>query len=152
MHIHLLGICGTGMAALAGILKEQGHRVSGSDEHAYPPMSTYLAGLGIVVQNGYAPENLAPRPDLAVVGKPAASSGNRIARGRRWDLRVPLLSPQVISGSATLKQHDRDAAAVDHAVRQPRHIADPIPASHAAGGRTTGQLARRNHPCISKQA
>ena len=68
MHIHLLGICGTGMAALAGILKEQGHRVSGSDEHAYPPMSTYLAGLGIVVQNGYAPENLAPRPDLAVVG------------------------------------------------------------------------------------
>ena len=68
MHIHLLGICGTGMAALAGILKEQGHRVSGSDEHAYPPMSTYLAGLGIAVQNGYAPENLAPRPDLAVVG------------------------------------------------------------------------------------
>ena len=68
MHIHLLGICGTGMAALAGILKEQGHRVSGSDEHAYPPMSTYLAGLGIAVQNGYAPENLTPRPDLAVVG------------------------------------------------------------------------------------
>jgi len=68
MHIHLLGICGTGMAALAGILKEQGYRVSGSDEHAYPPMSTYLAGLGIPVQNGYAPENLAPRPDLAVVG------------------------------------------------------------------------------------
>ena len=68
MHIHLLGICGTGMAALAGILKEQGHRVSGSDEHAYPPMSTYLAGLGIAVQNGYAPENLVPRPDLAVVG------------------------------------------------------------------------------------
>ncbi len=68
MHIHLLGICGTGMAALAGILKEQGHRVSGSDEHAYPPMSTFLDGLGIPVQNGYAPENLAPRPDLAVVG------------------------------------------------------------------------------------
>jgi len=67
-HIHLLGICGTGMAALAGILKEQGYRVSGSDEHAYPPMSTYLAELGIPVQNGYAPENLAPRPDLAVVG------------------------------------------------------------------------------------
>ncbi|MCX5890259.1 MAG: Mur ligase domain-containing protein, partial [Deltaproteobacteria bacterium] len=67
-HIHLLGICGTGMAALAGILKEQGYRVSGSDEHAYPPMSTFLAGLGISVQNGYAPENLNPPPDLAVVG------------------------------------------------------------------------------------
>ncbi len=56
------------MAALAGILKEQGHRVTGSDEHAYPPMSTFLEGLGITVQNGYAPANLEPRPDLAVVG------------------------------------------------------------------------------------
>ena len=60
LHIHLLGICGTGMAALAGILKEQGYGVSGSDEHAYPPMSTFLAGLGIAVRNGYAPENLSP--------------------------------------------------------------------------------------------
>ncbi len=67
-HIHLLGICGTGMAALAGILKEQGCRVTGSDEHAYPPMSTFLEGLGIHVQNGYAPENLEPAPDLVVVG------------------------------------------------------------------------------------
>jgi len=68
MHIHLLGICGTGMAALAGILKEQGHRVTGSDEHAYPPMSTFLEGLGIPVQNGYGPQNLKPVPDLVVVG------------------------------------------------------------------------------------
>jgi UDP-N-acetylmuramate: L-alanyl-gamma-D-glutamyl-meso-diaminopimelate ligase len=42
LHLHLLGICGTGMAALAGILKESGHRVTGSDEHVYPPMSTFL--------------------------------------------------------------------------------------------------------------
>jgi UDP-N-acetylmuramate: L-alanyl-gamma-D-glutamyl-meso-diaminopimelate ligase len=68
LHIHLLGICGTGMAALAGILKEQGFRVTGSDEHVYPPMSTLLAGLGIPLQNGYRPENLEPTPDLVVVG------------------------------------------------------------------------------------
>jgi|UniRef100_A0A7V6DQH3 UDP-N-acetylmuramate: L-alanyl-gamma-D-glutamyl-meso-diaminopimelate ligase len=68
LHIHLLGICGTGMAALAGILKELGHRVTGSDEHVYPPMSTFLKGLGIPIQNGYRPENLNPRPDLVVVG------------------------------------------------------------------------------------
>jgi UDP-N-acetylmuramate: L-alanyl-gamma-D-glutamyl-meso-diaminopimelate ligase len=68
LHIHLLGICGTGMAALAGILKEQGHRVTGSDEHVYPPMSTFLEGLGIPIRNGYGPGNLEPRPDLAVVG------------------------------------------------------------------------------------
>jgi UDP-N-acetylmuramate: L-alanyl-gamma-D-glutamyl-meso-diaminopimelate ligase len=67
-HIHLLGICGTGMAALAGILKEQGYLVTGSDEHAYPPMSTFLEGLGIKVLNGYQPENLEPVPDLVVVG------------------------------------------------------------------------------------
>jgi UDP-N-acetylmuramate: L-alanyl-gamma-D-glutamyl-meso-diaminopimelate ligase len=67
-HIHLLGICGTGMAALAGILKEQGYRVTGSDEHVYPPMSTLLEGLGIPIQNGYLPENLTPTPDLVVVG------------------------------------------------------------------------------------
>jgi UDP-N-acetylmuramate: L-alanyl-gamma-D-glutamyl-meso-diaminopimelate ligase len=67
-HIHLLGICGTGMAALAGILKEQGHLVTGSDEHTYPPMSTFLEKLGIPVQNGYRPEHLHIRPDLAVIG------------------------------------------------------------------------------------
>jgi UDP-N-acetylmuramate: L-alanyl-gamma-D-glutamyl-meso-diaminopimelate ligase len=67
-HIHLLGICGTGMAALAGILKEQGFRVTGSDEQVYPPMSTLLEGLGIIIQNGYRPENLTPVPDLVVVG------------------------------------------------------------------------------------
>ena len=68
LHLHLLGICGTGMAALAGILKELGHRVTGSDEHVYPPMSTFLEGLGITIQNGYRPENLRSRPDLVVVG------------------------------------------------------------------------------------
>ncbi|MFZ5448080.1 MAG: UDP-N-acetylmuramate:L-alanyl-gamma-D-glutamyl-meso-diaminopimelate ligase [Thermodesulfobacteriota bacterium] len=67
-HIHLLGICGTGMAALAGILKEQGHLVTGSDEQVYPPMSTLLEGLGISIQNGYSPANLDPVPDLVVVG------------------------------------------------------------------------------------
>jgi UDP-N-acetylmuramate: L-alanyl-gamma-D-glutamyl-meso-diaminopimelate ligase len=67
-HIHLLGICGTGMAALAGILKEQGFLVTGSDEHTYPPMSTFLQKLGIPVQNGYRPENLRTRPDLVVIG------------------------------------------------------------------------------------
>ena len=67
-HIHLLGICGTGMAALAGILKEQGYLVTGSDEHVYPPMSTFLEDLGIPLKNGYGPENLEPAPDLIVVG------------------------------------------------------------------------------------
>ena len=68
LRMHLLGICGTGMAALAGILKELGHTVTGSDEHVYPPMSTFLEGLGIPIQNGFRPENLEPVPDFVVVG------------------------------------------------------------------------------------
>ena len=67
-HIHLMGICGTGMGALAGMLHRAGYQVTGSDQQVYPPMSDFLAGLGIPVQSGYGPDNLAPRPDLVVVG------------------------------------------------------------------------------------
>ena len=67
-HIHIMGICGTGMAALAGMLKEGGFLVTGSDQHVYPPMSTFLAGLGIPIMTGYRAENLVPTPDLVVVG------------------------------------------------------------------------------------
>ncbi len=63
-----MGICGTGMGSLAGMLKERGYRITGSDQAIYPPMSTFLEGLGIPIQSGYRPENLTPRPDLAVVG------------------------------------------------------------------------------------
>ncbi|MBI4768660.1 MAG: UDP-N-acetylmuramate:L-alanyl-gamma-D-glutamyl-meso-diaminopimelate ligase [Deltaproteobacteria bacterium] len=67
-HIHLLGICGTGMGSLAGMLKEKGYQVSGSDQAVYPPMSTFLTGLGIEIAGGYRPENLRPQPDLVIVG------------------------------------------------------------------------------------
>jgi UDP-N-acetylmuramate: L-alanyl-gamma-D-glutamyl-meso-diaminopimelate ligase len=67
-HIHLMGICGTGMGSLAGMLKEKGFLVTGSDQAVYPPMSTFLAQLGIPVREGYGPENLNPLPDLVIVG------------------------------------------------------------------------------------
>ena len=67
-HIHLMGICGTGMGALAGLLHGRGYRVTGSDQQVYPPMSDFLARLGIPVLGGYGPENLLPRPDLVIVG------------------------------------------------------------------------------------
>lgn len=74
-HYHLIGIGGTAMASLAGLLKAQGHRVTGSDENVYPPMSTLLEQLGVTVFQGYRPENLQPPPDLVVVGN-ALSRGN----------------------------------------------------------------------------
>ena len=67
-HIHLIAVCGVGMASLAGLLQSRGYRVTGSDQNVYPPMSTYLAQIGIEVLSGFRPEHLWPRPDLVVVG------------------------------------------------------------------------------------
>ncbi|MCC7263630.1 MAG: UDP-N-acetylmuramate:L-alanyl-gamma-D-glutamyl-meso-diaminopimelate ligase [Candidatus Latescibacteria bacterium] len=74
-HIHLIAICGTAMGSLAGMLRERGYRVTGSDTHVYPPMSTFLAEQGIEVQAGFDPARLDPAPDLVVVGN-AVSRGN----------------------------------------------------------------------------
>ena len=67
-HIHLLGICGTGMAALAGMLQKSGYLVTGSDQQVYPPMSDFLTMAGIAIKSPYAAANLHPQPDLAIVG------------------------------------------------------------------------------------
>jgi UDP-N-acetylmuramate: L-alanyl-gamma-D-glutamyl-meso-diaminopimelate ligase len=67
-HIHLIAICGVGMASLAGLLQSRGYRVTGSDQNVYPPMSTYLKEIGIEVQSGFAAEHLSPPPDLVVIG------------------------------------------------------------------------------------
>jgi len=75
MHYHLIGICGTAMASLAGMLQARGHLVTGSDRNVYPPMSTMLAGLGIEVMQDYEPAHLEPAPDCVVVGN-ALSRGN----------------------------------------------------------------------------
>jgi UDP-N-acetylmuramate: L-alanyl-gamma-D-glutamyl-meso-diaminopimelate ligase len=68
VKLHLIGICGTGMGSVAGLLKASGHDVRGSDEHVYPPMSTQLAEQAIPVFDGFRPENLDWQPDLVVVG------------------------------------------------------------------------------------
>jgi len=75
MHYHLIGICGTAMASLAGMLKARGHTVTGSDQNAYPPMSTQLEKLGIRILEGYKPENLNVQADCIIVGN-AISRGN----------------------------------------------------------------------------
>ena len=89
-NIYLIGICGTAMASLAGMLKAQGHHVSGSDAAAYPPMSDMLARLGITVREPYGESNLDPVPDLVVVGN-AISRGNPELE-RVLDERIPFTS------------------------------------------------------------
>ena len=94
-HVHLIGICGTAMASLAGMLKQRGMQITGSDAAAYPPMSDFLASLGITIAQPYSEANLKPRPDLVVVG-------NAISRGNPeleyvLDERIPMRSlPQIL--------------------------------------------------------
>lgn len=75
MHLHILGICGTFMGSLALLARELGHRVTGSDQNVYPPMSTQLEQAGIELIQGYDPAQLDPTPDLVVIGN-AMSRGN----------------------------------------------------------------------------
>jgi UDP-N-acetylmuramate: L-alanyl-gamma-D-glutamyl-meso-diaminopimelate ligase len=78
------------MASLAGMLQARGHRITGSDAAAYPPMSDVLAGLGIALLQPYAEANLTPRPELAIVGN-AISRGN-VELEHVLDTRIPFTS------------------------------------------------------------
>ncbi len=94
-HVHLMGICGTGMAALAGMLQQSGYTVTGSDNHVYPPMSLFLDSLNIPVHNGYAGGNLKPAPDLVIVGN-VITRKNPEAEALA-ELKIPYLSfPQAL--------------------------------------------------------
>jgi UDP-N-acetylmuramate: L-alanyl-gamma-D-glutamyl-meso-diaminopimelate ligase len=68
MKIHMVAICGTGMGALAGLLKEAGHEVRGSDKAFYPPMSESLRAWGISMLKGFDAAHIEPGTDLVVVG------------------------------------------------------------------------------------
>ncbi len=86
-RVYLIGICGTAMASLAGMLQQRGYEVSGSDEHVYPPMSTYLESLHINVLEGYTKDHLQTfRPDLVVIGNVAANTNPEAAATLELDL------------------------------------------------------------------
>jgi UDP-N-acetylmuramate: L-alanyl-gamma-D-glutamyl-meso-diaminopimelate ligase len=147
-HIHLIAICGVGMASLAGMLKAQGYRVTGSDQNVYPPMSTYLANVGIEVMAGFRAEHLDVRPDLVIIGN-AVSRGNPeaelvLASG------IPYLSfPQalgeflignrqsiVIAGTHGKTTTAALAAWVfDHAGLEPGYFVGGVPLNYGSGWR-----------------
>jgi UDP-N-acetylmuramate: L-alanyl-gamma-D-glutamyl-meso-diaminopimelate ligase len=97
LHYHLIGIGGTAMASLAGLLKAAGHTVTGSDENVYPPMSTGLQEMGIAYVQGYKPENLSPEPDVVIVG-------NAISRGNPELEAVLERKLRYTSAAATIKE------------------------------------------------
>ena len=96
-HVHMIAICGVGMSALAGMLKQRGYEVTGSDDSVYPPMSEVLKRLGIPIRSGFRAENLADEPDLVIVGNKVSRNNPEVeallARGLAY---VSL--PQALSG------------------------------------------------------
>src|SRR6202158_3609045 len=94
-QVHVIGIGGSAMAPLAGMLREKGYRVTGSDAGVYPPASTLLGSLGISFFNTFDATHLQPTPDLVVVG-------NIIARGNPeleevLDKKIPYRSmPEIL--------------------------------------------------------
>jgi UDP-N-acetylmuramate: L-alanyl-gamma-D-glutamyl-meso-diaminopimelate ligase len=88
--VYLIGICGTGMGSLAGLLQQAGYTVTGSDEAAYPPMSTRLNEMGIQILEGFDARHLQPEPDLVVIGNSATPRHVEAAYAR--DNRLPQLS------------------------------------------------------------
>jgi UDP-N-acetylmuramate: L-alanyl-gamma-D-glutamyl-meso-diaminopimelate ligase len=106
VKIHLSGIAGTAMASLAGLLRDRGHTLTGSDQDVYPPMSTQLQDLGIPVRSPYAADNVPEDADLVVIGN-ALSRGNPevevvLDRKQRMTSLPALLADEFIRGKTSL--------------------------------------------------
>jgi len=84
--IHFIAVCGTGMGALAAMLRDMGYKITGSDKMVYPPMSDFLRGKGIEIIDGFKGENLDHKPDLVVVGNAVSSDNPEVVRLAQMEL------------------------------------------------------------------
>jgi UDP-N-acetylmuramate: L-alanyl-gamma-D-glutamyl-meso-diaminopimelate ligase len=100
------------MASVAGLLQLQGHRITGSDKAAYPPMSDLLHSLGIPILEPYSESNLDPAPDLVVIGN-ALSRGNPEVE-RVLDQRIPFTSMAALVHDEFLKGRESLVVAGTH--------------------------------------
>ena len=111
-HIHMMGICGTAMASLAGLLKDRGFKMTGSDSNPYPPMSTQIEAMGIKILKPYQKENLHPRPDFVVVGN--VISANNVEAGELVQLKIPFCSLPQAMGEFIIADKDSFVIAGTH--------------------------------------
>ncbi len=95
-NVHLIAACGVGMASLAGMLKEIGCRVTGSDANVYPPMSTQLEQLGIRLSSPYAAGNIPEDADLVIVGNAVSRDNPECVEAARRGLAT-LSMPQAVA-------------------------------------------------------
>jgi len=151
MHLHILGICGTFMAGIAALAREAGHRVSGSDANAWPPMSTQLQQLGIEVLSGYDPAHLQPAPDCVIVGNvitrgnPAMEyvldAGLRYISGPQWLAENVLRGRHVLAVAGT---HGKTTTSsllawmLEHAGLQPGFLIGGVPLNFGVSARLGG--------------
>ena len=148
MRLHILGICGTFMGGLAALARADGHQVTGSDQNAYPPMSTQLEALGIKLTEGYDPAQFDPAPDLVLIGN-ALSRGNPAVEhvlnkrlpftsGPRWLGENYLAGRRVLAVAGT---HGKTTTAsmltwiLEHAGHQPGFLIGGIPANFGVSAR-----------------
>jgi UDP-N-acetylmuramate: L-alanyl-gamma-D-glutamyl-meso-diaminopimelate ligase len=148
MHVHILGICGTFMGGIAAIARAAGHRVTGSDQNVYPPMSTQLAALGIEIVQGYEASQLDPAPDVVVVGN-VMSRGMPVveallersipfASGPAWLARAVLHDRWVLAVAGT---HGKTTTAsmlahiLDHAGLAPGFLIGGVPGNFDVSAR-----------------
>jgi UDP-N-acetylmuramate: L-alanyl-gamma-D-glutamyl-meso-diaminopimelate ligase len=102
--VHLMGICGSAMGALALMLVKAGYEVRGSDRGAYPPMSTTLASHGIIIYEGYHAQNLTWAPDVVVVGNVIRPTYEEAVALRRQGISHCSL-PQAVAGLFIRDRH-----------------------------------------------
>jgi len=113
MKIHLIGICGTAMGALAAMLQEQGHDLTGSDSGVYPPISDFLLGRGIEVLEGYEAEHIdRTGPDLVIVGNVIRADNPEAVR--TMELGLPYKSLPQILGQEFIAGRESLVAAGTH--------------------------------------
>ncbi|MCK5508441.1 MAG: UDP-N-acetylmuramate:L-alanyl-gamma-D-glutamyl-meso-diaminopimelate ligase, partial [Desulfobacterales bacterium] len=99
-NIHLIAICGTGMSALACMLKDMGFEVSGSDQKTYPPMSDFLSIKGIKVKDGFNEKNIFSALDLVIVGNAVKKDNPEINKMNKLGLNFCSM-PQAINRFVT---------------------------------------------------
>lgn len=111
-HVHMMGICGTAMASLAGLLKDRGFKVTGSDSNPYPPMSTQIEAMGIKIAKPYQKENLSPKPDFVIVGN--VISANNPEAQEVAQLGIPFCSLPQAMGEFIIGEKDSFVIAGTH--------------------------------------
>jgi UDP-N-acetylmuramate: L-alanyl-gamma-D-glutamyl-meso-diaminopimelate ligase len=95
-NIHMIAICGTGMGALANMLKDKGFEIKGSDQKIYPPMSEFLSSKGIEITEGFNEKNVAYGPELVIVGNAVSKDNPEVVGMQKMGLNFCSM-PQAVN-------------------------------------------------------